>query len=85
MSDGLVQRPLDRRRALRLEARGADDALQVVRGKPAPGERQLVHLDRRAIEVDRLHDRLQRQRNRAALEGKAQHEGIGRDAVAHQG
>ena len=71
-------------RARILEARGADHALQIMRGEPAPGERQLVHLDRSAIEVDRLHDRFQRQRDRAALERKAEHEGVGGDAVAHQ-
>ena len=70
--------------AARLEARGRDDALQVVRGEPAPGEGHAVHLDRGAVELDRLLDRLQRQRDRAALEGEAEHEGVGGDAVAHQ-
>jgi hypothetical protein len=83
-SDALVERPLRRLSTRILEAGSSDDALQIVRGQAPPGERQLIHLDRRTVEVDRLHDRLQRQRDRAALERKAEHEGVGSDAVAHQ-
>ena len=60
------------------------DARDVVRGEPSPGKRLLVHLDRRAIDLDRAQDGLQRQRDRALLVGEAEHEGVGGDAVAHQ-
>ena len=38
--DAFIERALDRRSARILEARGANDARQIVRGEPAPGERQ---------------------------------------------
>ena len=55
-----------------------------MRGEPAPGEGLLVHLDRGAVNLDGAQNGFQRKRNRALLEGKAEQEGVGRDAVAHQ-
>ena len=74
--DALVERPLGRRRARALEARRPlTTALQVVRGEPAPGERAACSC-RSAAPLSSIAfiDRLQRQRDRAALERKAEHE-----------
>ena len=83
VGDGFIERAGCRARA-GPELGDAANPRDIVRGEPAPGEGLLVHLDRGAVDLDGPQDRFQRERNGALLEGKAEQEGIGRDAVAHQ-
>ena len=78
----LVQRLL-RRHAAR-DARRVQHRRQVDRRQAAPCERGLVHLDRRAVEFDRAHQRIERHRHERALPGVAEDEEVGRDRIAHQ-
>ncbi len=57
---------------------------QVDRRQPAPREGGLVHLHRGAVELDRAHQRFQRQRHQPALPGVAEHEQVAADRVAEQ-
>ena len=60
------------------------DGLQVDGGTTAPQERGLVHLHGGAVQLDRLVQRVGRDRHEAALHRVAEHEHVGRDRVAHQ-
>ena len=44
----------------------------------------MVHRDRLAVELDRVLDRLRRERQRAELIGVAEHEHVGADRLAEQ-
>ena len=53
-------------------------------GETAELERLRVHLDRDAVDLDRLLDRLRRQRQQALLIGIAHHHDVGGDGIAEQ-
>ena len=58
--------------------------VQVLGAPAAPGERQLVGFDLHAVEFNRTHDGILRQRYPAALPGKAHHHRVDENAVAEQ-
>ena len=60
------------------------DARQIVRRAPAPLERELVAVDRHAVELDRPLDCGVGDREEPPLPGDAEHEGVGGDRVAEQ-
>ena len=85
MRNQLVERHLAlglRRRRLLVQHRG--EPRRVDRGDPAEAEGFGVHLDRDAVDGDRLLDRLGADRQQAALLGIAHHHHVGGDGVAEQ-
>ncbi len=85
MRDDLVERHL----VLRLRRNGVVLALhrrgqtrRVDRRQPPELERLGVHLDRDAVDLDRLFNRLGRERQQALLIGIAHHHHVGGDGIA---
>jgi hypothetical protein len=62
----------------------AGEARRIGDRQAAEAEGLLVHLDRDAVDLDRLLDRLRRQRQQPLLIGIAHHHHVGGDAVAEQ-
>ena len=87
MRDQLVERHRVqrlRRRRLVLILHHVRQPCRIGRGEPTKLERLRVHLDGDAIDLDRLRDRLRRQRQQALLAGIAQHHDVGGDGVAER-
>ena len=77
-----IQRLRRRRLVLALHHRG--EPRRIGRGQPPEPERLGVHLDRDAVDLDRLLDRGGRQRQQSLLIGIAQHHHVGGDGIAEQ-
>ena len=60
------------------------DGSAIVRGAAAPAEGTEIHLDGSAVQLDRLLERFEADRDQALLPGIAQHEEVGGDRIAHQ-
>ena len=73
-----------RRRRLVLVLHHVRQPCRIGRGETAELERLRVHLDGDAVDLDRLQDRLRRQRQQALLVGVAQHHDVGGDGIAEQ-
>ena len=87
MGDDLVERHRIqrlRRDRLVLVLHHGLEPRRIGRGETAELERLRVHLDRDAVDLDRLLDRLRRQRQQALLIGIAHHHDVGGDGIAEQ-
>jgi hypothetical protein len=81
--DGVEQCRPSRRGLVGGEAQVAERR-GIVRGKPAVAEGEPVHLDRCAVELDRLFDRIGRDRHVTELIGETQQQHVGGNGVTEQ-